>query len=104
MAVKWKTSATFYVFCFIVCSNTLVNGIRVQSKRVKGAAKGELRHFTSQLQLTHFCSVQMNSEMKNKKRSPCLRSAFAHVTRPASGIILALVFCCRCCCVAAAVV
>lgn len=67
MAVKWKTSATFYVFCFIVCSNTLVNGIRVQSKRVKGAAKGELRHFTSQLQLTHFCSVQMNSEMKNKK-------------------------------------
>lgn len=42
MAVKWKPSATLYVFCFIVCSNTLfVNGVRVQSKRIKGV-KGEL--------------------------------------------------------------
>lgn len=41
MAVKWKPSATFYVFCLIICSNTLVNGVRVQAKRVKGV-KGEL--------------------------------------------------------------
>lgn len=46
MAVKWKPSATLYVFCFIVCSNTFfANGVRVQSKRIKGV-KGELRlHF-----------------------------------------------------------
>lgn len=52
MAVKWKPSATaFCVLCcfLIILSNAFVNGVRVQSKRVKAApAKGKCVWHSSQ--------------------------------------------------------